>query len=210
KNQYIPFRDRYAADMPYLKPRFMINGGDLELVPLPPDNYIEKIFSNADLVQWLKKTDGFYSDYEIFKRFGLMPLSSGLMYIYKKARNLYRILYGDPEGEKILEMLMEKFVDSAGKHNTAVIFLSLPDLNITEPARWRKLLPDRYKIRLEKLRSKGFEILDAREIFWKSGKPPRRLFVHDNRHLTPLGNSLVATELKGLLAEHLSYSATAD
>ncbi|PKK84188.1 MAG: hypothetical protein CVT49_05165 [candidate division Zixibacteria bacterium HGW-Zixibacteria-1] len=210
RNQYIPFRDRFATDMPYLKPRFMLKSGTLEYVPMPPEELLDSVFKSPNLVEWLKNTDDYYSNYEDFKRYGQMPLSSGFWHILKKAGNLYRILFGDPEGEMILEKLMQRLVDEAGRQGASVIFLSLPDLNLTVPARWRKFLPDRYKIRLEHLRSKGFDIIDAREIFRKSGKYPRRLFVRDNRHLTPLGNRLVAEELKNHLEKQWNYTDLPD
>jgi len=212
RNQYIPFRDRFAADMPYLKPRYMLNGGELEFVALPPRGLLDSIFCNSGLVNWLEERDCFYSEFESFKRFGLMPISSTAWKVFNRAGNLRRILAGDPEGERILELLMHRLVEEASRHGASVIFLSLPDLTLTAPERWRKMLPDRYLIRLDQLRSNGFDIIDAREIFRKSGHHPRRLFVHDNRHLTPLGNRLVAEELKShldkLLREDIIYTGS--
>ncbi|UCD17029.1 MAG: SGNH/GDSL hydrolase family protein [Candidatus Zixiibacteriota bacterium] len=196
RNQYVLFRNRYAGDMPYLKPRFTLESDELVLVPVPPKEYHDSIFCSPELLRWLEQTDGYYNDFRAFKRFGHLPIANTLWYFYQKARNLYRLIMGDYRDMPLLEVLMARLVDLADKQGVAVTFIMMPDRTITAAAGWRKFLPDHYKRQLDMLESKGFDIIDGREVLRRSGIPFWKLYASDNQHYSPAGNLLLAEALK--------------
>ncbi len=210
ENQYIPFVHRYAVDMPYLKPRYEMVDGKLNLIPMPPKWMHDSLFTSPALYKYLKNTDRYYYEFSIFERLGITPFANVIWFIYDKARNLYLQVNGDRDGYPLLEKLMQELTVEAKSHGASIIFLSLANRVITDPGSWRKLLPDHYRKRLDYFRSRGYQILDVREIFRSSGIPAWGLFVYDERHFTPKGNQLVAEKLAELIKQSDTYRTKVD
>lgn len=210
KNQYIPFRERYAVDMPYLKPRYEMVDGELKLIPLPPKWMHDSIFTDPGLFKYLRGTDHYHYEFEIYKRLGITPFAHVVWFVYDKGRNLYRLIKGDQGGYPLLEKLMQELIKEAESNGASVIFLSLANRVITDPGSWRKFLPDHYQKRNDFLRSRGYQILDVRKIFRDSGIPAWALFVYDERHFTPKGNQLVAEKLAEIIKQSDIYGSRID
>jgi lysophospholipase L1-like esterase len=199
-NQYLPFRDRHATDMPFLKPRFVFNSDSLALIPVPQKWMHDSLYDSEALFRHLRATDYFYNDFKAFRHLGALPLSSIAWYVYSKGRTVYRESEENYYGYKLLTNLMQRLVDVAEQNGAQVVFLSLPNRVTSFPDKWRKFIPDIYGERVARLRKEGFEIVDAREVVRASGQPFWRLYVYDDRHFTPIGNKLIADKLETTIA----------
>jgi hypothetical protein len=202
-NQYLPFRAQGAHGMPYLKPRFELNSGELSLLPLPPKWMHDNYFKSSDLCRLLEQTDAGYSEFDSFKRFGQLPFSGTIWYLCKRGRNLSRLIWGDNRSVPLLKSLMAAMVSEGEAHGASVVFLILPDLDITAPGGWRKYLPDHYAALLDELREERFDIVDARQVLLDSGLPMWELYYTDAYHYTPTGNRVIAEALKDRISRYL-------
>ncbi|MFC1475474.1 hypothetical protein ACFLQW_00545 [Candidatus Zixiibacteriota bacterium] len=198
-NQYIPFRSRTEVNMPFLKPRFEMRAGKLELIPLPPKKMHEDVFYNSDLINYLKQTDNFYREFAAYKRVGFLPFSSGVWWVYKRAGNLLRLIKGNRGEAPFLLNLMTGMAKTAQSHGATVIFLMLADRQTTEPTGWRSLLPDHYRALVAELQAKDFDILDSREALRVCSLPVRSLYQSDSHHFSPAGNRIIAEALRETL-----------
>ncbi|MEE9442339.1 MAG: hypothetical protein V3V99_06690 [candidate division Zixibacteria bacterium] len=203
-NQYIPFRHPEAHGMPFLKPRFEINSGRLNLIPLPPRHMFDSLLDNSELLCWLEVHDGYFGKFEEFKKFGILPISRLFWHGYEMIEKKIHFSRGNEEGAALLKKIMTALVEDAAAKNTHIIFLSYPHQADTYIPRWRSLFPDYYGLRIEELSAPGFEIIDCREILRRSGRPAYELYQADMRHMTPIANKLIAVKLKEKISDILS------
>lgn len=198
-NRYIPLRARQEHNMPFFKPRFALTGNTLNLVPMPPKQSYEEILSGPAILSILAVSDAHYNEFKAYTRFGLTPILSSAHYIYNKAERLVNLINNDDRGAPLLKALMSAMVTEAKSRGAVVIFVMLPDLGTTSPGRLHKFLPDHYGNMVKRLRSAGFNILDARQTLRESGMPARELFFDDGVHYTSAGNRVIAAELKTMI-----------
>ncbi len=191
-NQYIPFRFRSEVNMPFLKPRFELKSGGLKLLPVPGKQKYENLFKSSDLLELLSRDDLYYKEFRDFTRFGILPLSGSIWYIYKRAHNLTKLLRGDFANLPLLKLLMYQLDDEATGQNAFVIFMILPDSKAFAPTSWRKFLPDHFGRLIDELTSDGIEVLDVRDTFRQSGLSRWDLYIEDGIHYTPNGNRIIA------------------
>ena len=211
-NQYVPFRSPKEINMPYLKPRFRLASHKLELLPLPDREAHKEIFDSNELMSMLRESDEYYSEFNAYKRFGLVPFSYGLWRTYIKTRNFLRIVRDDPSKNDLLKAIMTMMVREADSHGTKVLFMVLPDVPSINPGRIRRFMPDQYGRMVDDLKASGFWVLDIRETFRASGEGVRDLFWHDNYHFSPEGNRLIAGAIRGEIDGHIpsEFAETTD
>ncbi|MBI5235179.1 MAG: hypothetical protein HY886_02890 [Deltaproteobacteria bacterium] len=200
-NRYIPFRFRQEHNMPFFKPRFELTGNTLNLIPLPPKQAYEEIFSVPAILSNLASSDAHYNEFKAYTRFGLTPIFASIRYIYNKAQRLVSLINHDDRDAPLLKALMSAMVMEAESRGAIVIFMMLPDQTTTAPGRLRGLLPDHYGSMVKELSGAGFNVLDARETLRRSGMPMRKLFYYDGIHYTAVGNREIATGLKTMIGK---------
>ena len=200
-NQYIPFRVRFENKMPFFKPRFEMHSGELSIVSVPSLKTYERLFNNPDVLKTLVKTDAYYSEFSRYKRFGLMPGSSGIYSMFERIRYHARWIRGDAEGMPLLRKLINQIVLEARERNAAIIFVALPDLRTVAPGAWQVYLPDIYEKRVNDLKGEGYDLLDVRPVLRQSGIPPEKLFQADGVHYSSAGNRIIAAALKNIIED---------
>jgi hypothetical protein len=198
-NRYVPLRNRGESNIPYLKPRFALNNGQLQLLPMPPRSVWQAAFENSGLVDSLRTTDGYFSTFWTYERFGQTPLSAGVSYLFGKARSVARLLRANEDPDPLMLSLMARFVQQADSNHATVIFMLLPESKVTFPPLWRRFLPDHYGQLIAKLRALGYSIVDGRQALTASGRTPGELYIGDGQHFTPEGNRAIAGALRPLL-----------
>lgn len=203
-NHYIPFWHPEAHGMPFLKPRFELNKDELDLIHHPPHHVFDSLFDNSELLKWLKPHEGYYSKFEEFQKFGIMPFSRLVWHIYESIEKKINFSKGTEEGSALLKEIMDRIVKEAADNNTRVLFISYPHQDNTFIPKWRKMFPDYYGLRLEELSALGFNIIDCREILRQCGHTHFNLYQSDKLHLTPTANKLISIKLKAKISEILS------
>lgn len=205
-NQYIPFRVKVETKMPFFKPRFEVRSGELSLVPVLPRSAYENLFSSPEIVKTLARTDAYYSEFNRYKWFGLMPGSTFLYSSYEKIKELVRLTGGDLEGRPLLKKLIEQMVRKSRERNAETVFVTLPDLRTVAPGVWRQYLPDLYGEMVNDLKREGYNVVDVRPPLRESGLSPEKLFDADGVHYSSVGNRIIAAALKDAIA-HLKQAA---
>ncbi len=198
KNIYIPFISPEEINMPYMKPRYKLVGDKLELIKFNLDDF-KMILNDDSIVEGLKDKDGFYYVFDLYKHFGITPIASGFLYIYKKISNLEKYLKEDLTDNALLFSIMDKMVREAEENNAHVIFITLADSVIYDKDNIRNRLTDYYAIRKDLMLKKDYNILDSRELFRNSGYDIDDLYADDGVHLTKKSNKLIAEKLKSII-----------
>lgn len=198
-NRYLPFRVRVESKMPFFKPRFEMNSGELSILSVPSLETYAGLFNRPGVLKPLEKTDAYYGRFSGYKRFGLMPASDFIYSVYEWIRNLVRSIRGDDEGMPLLKRLIYQMSLEARRRNAAVVFVALPDLKTVAPGVWQRYLPDRYGERMKDLKGEGYPILDLRPALRKSGLLPGALFEADGTHYSSAGNRIIAAEIKRVI-----------
>ena len=210
KNHYIPFRFPEEENMPYLKPRFELKGDGIELINVSPEDMLAAINGNPELIHFLSENDGFYYRFEMDCRMGVLPLSGMFKYLSLKSIRFKRYFIEDTSGNLILIRIMDQLIKEADKNGADVIFLMNTDQTIFEGSGVHKYLNDIYGNQLALLKSKGFQVVDIREIFRKSGKPGRKLFAKDRSHYSVLGNKFIAEALRPIVYNQINSKKIAE
>jgi hypothetical protein len=196
-NRYVPFRNRAEINMPFFKPRFVLNNDIPELIAVPPGSEQKSFFDKPDLLRSLQASDHYYPEFMLYQHFGLMPISSGALYLYKRAKNITGMLRGaEDESTPLLKAIMAMILSDARSQGASVIFLALPDMASTYPPQWRKYFPDKYGLLINQLAASGLKLLDVREAFRRSSLAAPQLYAADGIHFTPRGNRVIAQLLR--------------
>jgi hypothetical protein len=198
-NHYLPFRFRKEANMPFVKPRFVLDSGLLKEVKISPEVMLRDVPDSPALIDFLADNDSFYFNFESYRHMGFLPLSAGIRTLWIRAEKFLDYFRSDSEGQLILNALMEEMVREAGKHNTEVVFVMLPDHQIFTGGGLYRFAPDNYERRCEQLRSSGFDVIDARRILRESAKPASELFYVDQVHFTAAANRLIGQSLRPII-----------
>ena len=197
-NRYLPFFAHSEVLMPFFKPRFLLDGDSLRLVPVPTREQWRAMFHSSAMLDTLTRDEGFLDRFESYRRLGLMPLTASLRQALITASKLSLLLTGRRDALPLAERLMRMLADDAAGHGAKVVFMLLPARRFAFPTGLWRLLPDHYADLLARLRREGFVVLDGRDLLRRSGLPPDRLY-SDGNHFQPEGNRLIAAGLRELL-----------
>jgi hypothetical protein len=197
--RYVPFMQRSQVRMPYFKPRFVLDGDSMRLLPVPSRERWRSMLASSAVLDTLTRDDGYLGEFESYRRFGLTPLATGVRLVLVRSRNLLRLLRGDMEAMPIARRLMHELATTAARHGARVIFMVLPQRQDAFPSGWRRRLPDYYAETVIGLRREGFALLDARDVLRASGLPPGQLFTGDGKHFLPAANRLIAARLRQMI-----------
>lgn len=196
-NRYIPLWRRREDNMPMFKPRFRFLSDSMTLVlPLPPSAY-KTILDSPDAISSLRDSDRYYQRFQMYKRFGLLPMSSAVWSITNRAASLAKLSrrLDDSETRLFLSILKRLETDVTGE-GAFLLVLVFPDETQAYPSPWRRFFPDKYGQLVSSLRAEGFHLVDARQFLQRSGLAPNGMYSPDGLHFTPAGNRVIAAALK--------------
>jgi len=194
-SMYVPFRDRRETNIPFLKPRFVFDeSGELKIISIKPGNLVN-IFTDRSILRYLEKFDRYHENFNYHSRFGYTPLAAGLNAFLKKGNKFLKYQNGDPEGERIFFELIKKAHSFAKKNQINLILLSMPAAATMRSTGIRQYFTDHYTLRLKKLDSLNYRVIDAKEIFEQSNVSISELFSEDGVHFTAFANKLIAKHL---------------
>lgn len=200
-NRYIPLRRRTEANMPFLKPRYVLENGRLALVALPPIAAYDDLLGRATLLRDLAATDDYYRNFSAYQRCGFLPVSGAAWSAWGLGASLVGAVTADTPYSDILIALMGEIVQEGRRRGAPTVFVLNSTAAQTWPAGWRQKFPDRYSRLLQTLRSRGFVVLDARDALLKNGRPPGELYSADGIHYRVEGNRAIAAALRPLLPD---------
>lgn len=198
KNHYIPFRFPLEENMPYIKSRFTLKSGTLELVKASPDKLLAELGSNSTLLDFLAENDSFYFKFKFYCHMGFLPISDKIRKICLKAVSLSRYFYNDYDGTHLLETIMNELVTQAKQNGSEVVFLMNTDRTVLKRGGIHKFLPDLYEKNLIRIASQGFNVIDLRKIL-RANENKGRLFAADQSHYSAISNKIIAEAIKPVI-----------
>ena len=199
KNHYIPFRYPEEENVPYIKPRFELTHDGLRLIETSPKELLSHVPYNNELIEFLSENDGYYFKFRSYKRFGLLPASSGFRYIYLKLMRLEKYLIDDPDSDSLLIALVNEINKEASQNGMKTVFLLNTDRTTLIRSGYHKYLKDLYAYNLKMLEDEGIQVVDVRQIFRDSKIRSSKLFAADESHYSADGNKLIAESLKKII-----------
>ncbi len=206
-NQFIPFWKRSETNMPFLKPRFVLEHDQLKLVEVPELEVYSNCLTQGSLFDHLETADSYYEDFDSYKRFGILPISSALWSLSERAENLSELLDEEPVYKDMVLAILNELRYETEKHGARLIVLTFADQQKAYPDRIRAMLPDQYGDLVAALRASGFEVVDSRSAIINSGLEPWQVYHIDERHFIREGNAVIAAALKTRVTQLLRTSA---
>ncbi|MEC8009585.1 MAG: hypothetical protein VX185_02340 [Pseudomonadota bacterium] len=211
-NVYIPFRLPEEENMPYVKPQFEIQENQLVFhkAPLKLLNPMSQ-----DTVDYFKKQDHFFYNFERFQHFGFMPLGDELSKIYLKAQNMQSYWSPQESEYQLLRTLMADLQAYADKKGIKIVYLYLPTPRGLDRGGIWKFMPDYYAQRLQWLQKPWSQaelahlestpdtrkpmVLDIRNYFKTSNISTDKLYAEDYFHFSKQGNKTIADAIEDLV-----------
>lgn len=202
-NHYIPLMLHDEVGVPYLKPRFRLDNGSLDLVPIDL-KWLADLDHAPQFVSFLQQNDRHYEKLIEYKHCDFTPLAHGACWLHDKVTSTMNYLNGGKLAtDPLMEAEMAQFQKEVSAHGAKLIFMVLPNARMFYWSGYWKYFPDVYALRIKALRDKGFAILDVRDLFRKSGLDGDALFWDDQHHFAAPGNRVAAAGLlKMIQAEH--------
>ncbi len=198
-NHYIPLKLHEEVGVPYLKPRFNLVDGKLQLVPMELQ-WLAQLDQPDAFVEFLRQNDHFYAKLKEYERCAFTPLAHGICWLRNKVSSTLAYMDGKAHAsDPLLEAVVREF-DAQVKHrNGKLIVMLFPSERMFHWGGVWKYFPDIYDLRLNALRAQGIEVLDVRALFRASGKSADELFADDRHHFSAAGNRVVADGLLNLI-----------
>ena len=196
KNHYIPLRAREETNTPYIKPRYELADGKLRLIPVQPRVQLANVPQSRHLIDFLSKNDHYYDSFGDYCRMGLFPISNAVLYAFRKVSNLCDYFRHDEQSRDLLVTIMSDFVRAARQNDASVTFIMMPGERDFSRRGIYRILPDQYSKVFHAIEARGFNVIDARQIFLLSRHSRVELFCEDGVHYRPLANRLIAQALK--------------
>lgn len=197
-NIYVPFRNRNEVNVAFLKPRYRLQNNKLVKIEINPKD-LNRIFEDESVISFLQENDGYYHRFKRFTRFSHTPLASLVGVALRKQESFSIYQNSQPENEKILLLLAQKFMALSQEHGFKLLFLSTPSYANLKPNRVMRYFPNQYKNRVKQLEALGLPIVDAAEIFKQYDGNLSDLFHVDRVHFSATANHLIAQHLRGII-----------
>lgn len=198
-NHYIPLKLREEVGVPYLKPRFTLEDGKLQLVPVELQ-WLAQLDQPAAFVDFLRRNDRYFGKLREYERCAFTPLAHGICWLGNKASSTLMYMDGASHAsDPLLEAVVSEFDAQVASRNGKLIVMLFPSERMFHWGGVWKYFPDIYALRLKALQARGIEVLDVRELFRASGKSADELFADDRHHFSAAGNRVVADGLLGII-----------
>jgi hypothetical protein len=184
-NLFVPLRRRDETNMPFVKPRYVLQGGFLEKVPVNP-RHLLGTKGRDSLLAIVRQHDEFYPRLTRFARLEQTPVLGATSWFFPRVAQ--RIPFVLPQHrEELLEAILAEVRRVVRADGAELLLLAMPPGLGGLPG-----LSDTYGARVDRWRSAGFRVLDGRDVLRRSGEPDGALYSADGVHLTSLGNEVVA------------------
>jgi len=194
QNVWVPLRRRDEVAMPFVKPRFRLDGDSLVLVPADPEELLPPE-GRGRLLRAIREEDGLVDGFGDFVRFGQTP---GMSLALWMRRGLQRRL-APPTEPLQLQLLMDRILEELHREVERdgvrlVLLATPPGRNAT--AGDLELL----RSRIARWRAAGFEVVDGARALADHRVPGVELYLPDGVHTSPMGNQVLAAALARVLA----------
>ncbi len=199
-SRYIPFWQQSETNIPLIKPRFYLASDSLELIPPSSRKRFGSILVDDAFLHEVRDTDGYYGRFEDFKCFQMLPMSSIIYKLVRKAINLRAALAPTPAPQMdLLRELIRQSAVTMSKDGVEFVVMLLPDKESSYPSHLKGQLKDRYAETLAMLQELDLRVLDVRHVLRLSDVEPSELYSTDGIHFTPMGNKLIAESLDSIV-----------
>ncbi len=191
-NTYVPFLRRSEANMPFVKPRFVLAGDTLVEIPAAPNRLLGSDRRQA-LIDHTAIYDGYAGRFERFRRMGQTPGLAALAWVGEKVNN--RILgsgYRDPSPGLLVALLeaLDTEVDAAG--GRLLVLLLPPRPGESGPPPW---MADPFERRRSDVSRAGLRVVDGRSIVEAVRSAGDDAYGPDGVHFSPEANRALAAAL---------------
>ena len=179
--------------MPFMKPRFEMVDGELQQVPVDLDALKDVASAPQEMLRQLQLHDGYYQQFENFKRTSFTPLSYGLNYAYKKLLTFEMYVRKEPSDREglLLEVLIH-FDREVSDSGARLVLLLLPNRDAVLASNpWSPAL-FRHQRLIQLLEGTDLKVVDARLPLREIGGD---VFHADATHFTAEGNRVIADHL---------------
>ena len=195
-NVYVPLRSPDEVNMPFVKPRFVLQKGEARLVPADPYALLPAN-RRARLVEHLRAHDAYAWRFEWYRHTALTPLAAAANYVQSRARSLFARSGDSSDQRLLLGQLMRQMADEAEARGARLCFVAMP----SPPGGRLPWEPDLYAQRLGAWRGAGHCVVDGRAALERAVANPAALFAADRAHLNANGNKALAAEIARTLAD---------
>jgi hypothetical protein len=195
QNVYVPLRWRSELNMPFVKPRFRLDGDSLEVVGADPRALLSDVTENGDLIRFFSRWDSYSYRFAAFQRFGLTPVLGLASSFEDRVRS--RLAEAGDEETELLLALMAAFRASVERDGGRIVFVAMPperDAGVSLPGGG-----DAWSGRLAAWKDAGFLVIDGRAVFEATGLPLSSLYGPDGVHLSARGNRALAAAVSQAL-----------
>lgn len=205
KSVYVPFRLPDEHNMPFVKPKFHLERGDLT-----PDQAPLQLLARRDheFLEYLRQNDAYYPTFQTYQHFSFMPVSHHVSALATRAVNMVSYWQEHPSQLELLRQLMLDIELFADKNGFDVMYLYLPTPRALYRTGIWQVVPDYYASRLEWLEQpwsqeelshntgvpqrSGPKVIDVRSAFRASGSENQRFYAADDYHFSEQGNRRLA------------------
>lgn len=193
-NTFVPLRRPWETNMPFVKPRYVLVGDELEKVTLSPRVLLRRD-ARQELADSVAAHDGFYTRFRRFKHLQQTPLLAGLDWGLSRVFNRLGVFQGGEteRRERLLLAILHGLRDDVERDGARLVILAMPP-GVGDPEA-------DYHRRVRDWRDAGFRVVDGQSAFTGSGRPRGDLFHPDGVHLTPEGNAVLAAALGNALRD---------
>jgi lysophospholipase L1-like esterase len=193
---YLPLVSRHELTLPLLKPRFILQNGQLELQTPAVEALLRDIPDSPSLLEYLRHHDPRYEKFKQFQRWQSTPFLSFFSRLKAKSvqkgneifSRLGRIPQQDLKNLNVAKALIEKIGQVAAEQNIELICPLIPSKAETSGNQYKA-----YDTLASLLKKAGIRIIDVRRLFQQQTNR-EELFL-DSYHGTPASHRLIAEEL---------------
>ena len=194
QNVWVPLRRSDEIQMPFVKPRFRLAGGSLELVQADPWELLP-LEEREGLLRFIRGEDGLVDQFHAFVRYRQTPLMALGLRVYRGIRSRVVLPTGDPREDLLLDRILEELQSTLDADGVRLVLLATPPRrSATRPEL------EMVRSRVQRWRAAGFQVVDGGRAFVDHRVPGVELFLEDGVHYTPAGNQVLAAALAEVLA----------
>jgi hypothetical protein len=199
-NMFVPFRLPQERYMPFLKPRFTLDGPELRrenYAALSKDGKADP----AHLIEYLKERDESFWRFESFMHFGLMPLSRSIHKLYLTMRSSVFGLEDYKQGLNLETRIISEFRQATEANGAKLLFVVFVDPETDSQRFYKRFLPDHNGMYLSMLSQTGADVLVVSRLLDATGRDKSGFYYADSIHLTPEANQIVAEAIREKIYE---------
>jgi len=194
QNVWVPLRRRDEVAMPFVKPRFRVDGDSLVLVQADPEELLP-LEGRGRLLRTLREEDGLVDGFADFVRFRQTPGMSLALRVTRGVQGRLASPTDPPHLQLLLDRILEELRREVEGDGVRLILLATPPGRSASPSQ-----RERVRSRVTRWRAAGFEVVDGARALADHRVPGAELYLADGEHMSPAGNRVLAAALAEVLA----------